>query len=372
GFYAHSLDEERPVEDFHADQLVEIVDITDQVESRTAGLSGINLTEARADALEAITDEIQEERGGEDAGWIVEPVTLYNGAVFSAYVFRRYENAKLVMAPELQIGFFGGDPDNFTYPRYNLDFSFFRLYDDDGSPLRTDAYFQWSPEGVSEDDVVFIIGNPGSTSRLQTVAQLEFRRDIGDAYVLDFIRDRVDVLRGFIDAYPEVAEERDLRNSLFELLNEEKARVGQLRGLRDPVILARRKAAQEELLDSLATKPELKDRFGGMFDDMAEIQEQERELAPGFGAFLGLSSAELASPTLHRALVAFQVLNVQSRGGPSETIADLLEELRGVADTPAELDEGLIEARIGDFIEYYGEDSWVQNILEGRTPEGAA
>ncbi|MGD2070263.1 MAG: S46 family peptidase, partial [Gemmatimonadota bacterium] len=158
GFYARSLDEERPVEDFHADQLVEIVDISAEVEERTAGLAGGNLLEARENALEDIQERMQDERGGEDAGWVVETISLYNGARFSAYVFRRYDNVKLVMAPELQIGFFGGDPDNFTYPRYNLDFSFFRIYDDEGEPLRTENWFQWSDRGAEAGDPIFIIG----------------------------------------------------------------------------------------------------------------------------------------------------------------------------------------------------------------------
>ena len=94
-------------------------------------------------------------------------ISLYNGGRTSAYVFRRFTDAKLVMAPELQIGFFGGDPDNFTYPRYNMDFAFFRLYDEAGAPLSSDTYFPFDRDGLSEGDPIFIVGNPGSTSRLQ-------------------------------------------------------------------------------------------------------------------------------------------------------------------------------------------------------------
>jgi hypothetical protein len=99
-------------------------------------------------------------------------ISLWNGGYYSAYVFHRYQNVKLVAAPELQIGFFGGDPDNFTYPRYNLDFSFFRIYGDDGKPLESQQYFQWAANGAQPGEAVFVIGNPGSTSRLQSVAEL--------------------------------------------------------------------------------------------------------------------------------------------------------------------------------------------------------
>ena len=372
GFYARSLEEEREVEDFDADQLVEIVDITPEVEERTIGLVGGNLVEAREEVMEEIGNRLQEERGGEEEGWIVEPISLYNGAKASAYVFRRYSNAKLVMAPELQIGFFGGDPDNFTYPRYNLDFSFFRIYDDDGTPLPTENYFRFASDGVEEGDVVFIIGNPGSTSRLQTVAELEFRRDVGDALVLQFFKNRMEVLSSYIDAFPTIAEEFDLRNSLFSLENQRKAMEGQIAGMRDPVILARRRAAQEEVLEGLRHDPLLIEEYGDVFDEMKELQDEKRELEKGFGAFLALTAPDFASPTLQRAFVSFQLLGAQRAGAPPATLSGLMDQLREVPDKPAELDEGLIEARILEFIEHYGEDSWVQDILDGRTPEGAA
>ena len=127
-------------------------------------------------------------------------ISLYNGGRTSAYVFRRYTHAKLVMAPELQIGFFGGDPDNFTYPRYNLDFAFFRIYDDEGVPLRSDPYFAFDTDGLEEGDPIFIIGNPGTTNRLQTVAELEFRRDVSDRGVIQLLRSRMAVLDEYIQA----------------------------------------------------------------------------------------------------------------------------------------------------------------------------
>ena len=147
---------------------------------------------------------------------------------------------------------------------------------------------------------------------------------------------------------------------------------GQIEGLRDPTILARREASQAALMDSIQADPELAEAYGDLFEEMAEIQEEKRELEAGFGAFLGLSAEDFASPTLHRALIAFQILNVQRSGGPSAQLESLLEQLRGVEDRPAELDEELIRARIDEFIARYGEDSWVQEILQGRSPEGAA
>ena len=111
----------------------------------------------------------------------MEVTALYNGGRYSAYTYRRFTDVRMVAAAELQLGNFGGDPDNFTYPRYMLDFAFLRAYGSDGEPLETDHYFNWSLEGVEEGDPVFVIGSPGPTNRLNTVAQLEFQRDVSVA-----------------------------------------------------------------------------------------------------------------------------------------------------------------------------------------------
>ena len=240
GFRATDLADERPVEDFEADQLVEIVDVTEEVNAAVDAVAADQRGEVRESLLEEIEARILEQRGGEDSGYAVEMISLYNGGRTSAYVFRRYTNVKLVMAPELQIGFFGGDPDNFTFPRYNLDFSLFRVYGDDGDPLATENYFPFDKDGLQEGDPIFIVGNPGSTHRLQTVAELEFRRDISDRYLLETFRRRMRVLDAFIQANPEVAEQHNLRNEYFSLSNSEEAYDGQIRGLEDPLIIARR------------------------------------------------------------------------------------------------------------------------------------
>ena len=177
GFSARSLAEERPVDDMYMDQLVDIADVTEQVTAMIDAAGAQTDAEAAAAATEAV--ESMEETMSADVGdgFTVQVVALYNGGRYSAYTYRRYTDVRLVMAPEARLGYFGGDFDNFTYPRYALDFSFFRIYGDDGQPLHTDHYFPLSTEGVDEDDLIFVVGNPGSTSRGLTVAQLETTRD---------------------------------------------------------------------------------------------------------------------------------------------------------------------------------------------------
>jgi hypothetical protein len=295
-------------------------------------------------------------------------VSLYNGGRTSAYVFRRYTNAKLVAAPELQMGYFGGDPDNFTFPRYALDFAFFRIYGDDGQQLADHAYFPEEKDGLREGDAIFIVGNPGSTSRLQTVAELEFRRDVGDRNTTEFYRTRMEALGAFIEAYPVEAEALDLRNSWFSLSNSLKAFRGRLSGLEDPIIIARRMDTERRFQAAIDARPDLAARYGSLIAQMADLQDQKRELAAPFSTFLGFGSPDLGSSSLFRAFFAFQVLNARQGGAPPEALEGLFEQIRSVPDQPPELDRLLLEARLSDMVRYYGADSEIaQAALGGMT-----
>ena len=371
GFYARTRAEERTIEEFEADQLIDIVDVTDEVESRLRGRRDEERSEAQEEAFEEIQERIVRERGGENAGIHVEVISLFAGGHYSAYVFRRYTNVKLVMAPELQIGFYGGDPDNFTYPRYNLDFSFLRVYDDQGDPLNTgEQYFKLDDDGLRPGDAVFVIGNPGSTSRLQTVAELEFRRDAGDRGVLSFLENRIEVLQRFAEENPEAARRLDLAGDIFSLQNSQKAYTGQLRGLADPIILTKRLRAQEELQDSLQT-PAWRAEYGGLIERMAQLQEEKRAQAPGYASFLALSNEDYEASTFVRALLGLQIMNI-GRANP-QAAASLRTIFRDIDDKPAELEIALMATRLREFADNYGAGTpWVQQILQGRTLEEAA
>lgn len=373
GLVTTGLADERPVEDFEADKLIAIVDVTDEVNAALDALPAGQRADAREGLLEEIEARILDEHGGEDSGHVVEMISLYNGGRTSAYVFRRYTNAKLVMAPELQIGFYGGEPDNFSYPRYNLDFAFFRIYDDDGTPLASDPYFAFDRDGLQPGDLVFIVGNPGTTNRLQTVAELEFRRDVSDRSVLDLLESRLEVLGAYIEENPELAEELDLRNTYFGLSNSLEAYSGQVQGLQDLVIIARRRDTERDFQAAIEADPTLRDRYGSLIADMAELQQRKRAQAPGFGAFLAMTSPEMESSTLHRALIAFQVLSARQGGAPADQIEPLMEQLRAVPDQPIELDQALMTARFQDFVDFYSADSPLATaVLQGQGVEARA
>ena len=364
GFYAATLADERPVEDLYLDQLIAIVDVTDEMD--VAG-------DADRDAVsERISERIAAEHRGDDSV-VVEMIALWNGAKTSAYVFQRFTDLRLVLAPELQLGAFGGDPDNFTYPRYALDMAFYRVYDQGGGPYAPEFFFPWSRESVGEGDAVFMIGNPGSTSRLQTVAELEFRRDVGDKATLDFITSRVDVLQSFVEDFPEEAEELDLRNAVFSLQNSQKAYRGILAGLHDPVIMARRQDNQDRFRAAIEADPALAAEYGGLIDQLAVLQEQKREYAAELGAFIALGNPDYDAAIINRGILAFQYVNMRGGGAPAEAVAELMANMRSVGRQPLELQRRLLAARLEEFERCFGANSEIaRQILAGRSPEAAA
>jgi hypothetical protein len=364
GFYAETMQAERLVEDLYVDQLVEIEDVTARVDAAVAGMeTDAERINARQEEIAAIEAEMAD---GDDLE--VQVISLYNGGQYSAYVFRRYDDVRLVFAPEDALGFFGGDPDNFTFPRYALDFALLRAYGDDGEPVDSeDHYFPWSPSGTEVGELVFVIGNPGSTTRLQTVAQLEYRRDVQEPAILNLYASRADVYRDFADAYPDAPETPEIEDTFFSLSNARKAYTGRVEGLRDPYIIARRGALEREFRDALMADADLAAEYGPLLDQLAQNRAEARQFGAEYGAFLGMNpGSPVASNVMTRALFAYAYGQTQNPG--------LREAALGIEeDRPEALEIGLLEARLRDFVTYFGEGSpIVRDVLEGRTPEQAA
>jgi len=254
GFYATSLDEERPIPNYYVDQLVAVEDVSDELlQALDQAPTDAGREEARQEVISRIQARISPRHSGGEGTIRVEVTALYNGGRYSAYTYRRFTDVRMVAAAELQLGFFGGDPDNFTYPRYALDFAFLRVYGSDGQPLETEHFFTWSQDGVEEGDVVFVIGNPGPTNRLNTVTQLEFQRDVSVAAQKSFLGSRLAIMKEFYEAHPDEGEAMGLRDQMFGLSNSLKANSGRLNALRDPVIMAR-KADGERLFQASSVR----------------------------------------------------------------------------------------------------------------------
>ena len=369
GFYAASLGDERRAPDMYADQLIAIADVTDEVYAALEGMeTDAERAEARQAAIDGIEERIAREAGGEEADMHVEVIDLYHGGRYSAYTFLRYTDVRLVLAPELQIGYYGGDPDNFTFPRYNLDISFFRVYDDEGHPLQTDNYFAWSEKGVEEGDAVFVIGNPGSTFRLETVAQLEFRRDAREPAVLNFYSTRAAALQAFVDEHPDDPGVPTKRDLIFSLLNSEKLYKGRVKALNDPMVMARRADTERQLREAIDADADLSARYGDALDRMAQVQQGKRDLGEEFGAFLALTNPNLSSATMRRAILAHRYLKA-----PGEAQSQLREQLEGIEDLPPSLEEDFLALRLEDFRNYLGADmTRVMGTMDDQSSMAAA
>jgi hypothetical protein len=367
GFIAGGIGEERTVDGMWADQLVGITDVTDEIHNRIeTAQTDAERAEARRAAIEAVVSRIRQQAG---PGHNVEVISLYNGARYSAYTFRRYSDVRLVMAPELQLGYYGGDADNFTYPRYSLDMTFFRVYDG-GRPLRTANYYPWSEAGFSEGDPVFILGNPGSTNRLETVAQLEFRRDVSERYLLDWINLRVAALESHLADNPS----DEIRNQLFGLLNAQKLYEGRLRGLQDPVLMARRRDTERRIRAAIDGDDTMRGTYGGLHVTMQELQTQRREYAASHAAFFGLTpQSSLGSAVMRRAMIVARMEQQRSEGAGPDQLAPLRQQLQQVQDQPRDLQERYLADRLAAFRQHLGAShEAVEQILGGRTPADVA
>jgi hypothetical protein len=373
GFFARDLAAERRIPNYHADQLVAIEDVSAEVFTATdAVLDDAERQQVRRATLARIEQRLRAQHAGA-FDIHVQVVALYQGGRYSAYVFRRFTDVRLVAAAELLVGFFGGDPDNFTYPRYSLDFAFLRVYDEHGRPYRPEQHFAWGSAGVAEGDAVFVIGNPGATSRLTTVAQLEFFRDVMLPAQIALFSSRLAALRAFHEADPVRSEALTIRNRAFSISNRLKAATGRLDALHQPLVMARRADAERQFLDSLRARPELQQRYGDVVQRLAAVQRRKEELGREYGAFLQFDSAAYWPATLRRGLAAHELLAARAAGAPANTLAAMTQRLLLVADNPRELELDFLSAQITDLQRSLGPaDTIVRTALSGRAAPDAA
>lgn len=273
GFFAKTLKDERPVPGLYVDQLVMIKDVTDEVQSAIdKGKTPEEKAKNKRDIFQTITD-----RENKATDLRTSITTLFNGGKYSLYGYKRYNDVRLVFAPEEEIAYFGGDPDNFTYPRYDLDVSFFRVYGKDGKPLKTKHYFHWSPNGSKPGEPVFIVGNPGRTSRLKTVAQLKYFRDIQYPRTLDLINGLMNVYSQIMKKNPE--RKAKLQNTYFGFSNSQKAYTGMLKGLRNPVLMQKKIDFENTFKKAVHSNPKLNGLYGNLWGKIKATRAQIRKIS---------------------------------------------------------------------------------------------
>src|SRR5262245_2492275 len=281
GFFARTPAEEVPCPDIEMDILWAIEDVT----ARVTGAAAAAKTAAEANDLRRREMSKIEKEAGERTGLKCEMVTLYQGGAYHLYEYRSYTDVRLVMAPEKGIAFFGGDPDNFEYPRYDLDMCFFRIYDK-GKPLAAEHHLEWSPDGTKANELVFVAGHPGRTERLYTVAHLEFLRDVVYPIALRNLWRREVQLQTFSGRSEE--NRRIAEGDLFGYQNSRKARTGILQGLQDARLMEKKRAAEQKLRAAVAAKPEWQKQWGDAWEKIEKAEAAyagfyERYASPGVG-----------------------------------------------------------------------------------------
>lgn len=373
GFFAKSLAAERAIPNMYVDQLIDVRDISAEV---FAAADKGTTDQERASLRTRTANSIRQRMIGErnDTTYFVQVIALYNGGRYSAYTFKRYRNVKLVAAAELQMGFFGGDADNFTYPRYALDFAFLRVYDDKGQPLQTPNYFNWSTTGVGEGDAVFVIGSPGPTTRLQTIAQLEYQRDVSVPTAIRALTNRMNALHEFYAENPVEGEKLDIRNRAFGLSNSLKSSIGQLEALQNAVIMARKRDAERQFKAALAAKPDMQTRYGNVLDRIAALQPDKRALAPEIGAFSQWMNPDGESALMIRAMSTLSYLNAVRGGAGADSLAAMRKRLIAIEDNPASLERRFLATRLSDFQHYLPANSPILQaaIVGGNVDESVA
>ncbi|MFI5279265.1 MAG: S46 family peptidase [Gemmatimonadales bacterium] len=266
GFYARARSDERSCgPDYWVDQLLSISDVTDSVTAAVAAAPATRAAELRAAAIQALERACR--AGAPDLNCQV--VTMYRGGQYKLYRFRRFTDIRLVFAPEDKITFFGGDPDNFTYPRHDLDMSFYRAYVN-GEPAHPE-FFRFSRAGSSEGDLVFVVGNPGSTGRLNTMAQIEFLRDVQYPAQLAALAKQIAVYHSF-DADPQRGSA--LRNTVFGAENTQKAIIGYQSGLLDAQLMNRKREWEQDFRNRVNADAGLRRQYGDAWTSTQAIRRQ--------------------------------------------------------------------------------------------------
>ena len=271
GYTAAAQKDELKCPAVEVNQLVEIRDVTAQIHGATKGLEGEKLQAAERAARAKLEKDCSEE--GPDVRCDV--VSLYQGGQFALHKYQRFQDVRLVWAPEQDVAFFGGDPDNFEFPRYVLDATFLRVYRD-GKPAPTPHHFKWSQAGAKENELVFVSGNPGRTSRLDTIAKLEYARDIGLPERLLYLAE----LRGMLNQYARRGAEyaRTSEQLRFGVENSLKALRGRREALVDEAFFAQKIAEEKKLRDRVMADPKLKAEFGGAWDQVAQATQKLRQV----------------------------------------------------------------------------------------------
>jgi hypothetical protein len=369
GYYAKTQAEEAKCPDLELNQLIGMEDVTARVKQAVKPeMSTADAGRAQRAAMSQIEKDC-----AATSGLRCDVVTFYSGEVYNLYKYKKYTDVRLVFAPEFDAAFFGGDPDNFTYPRYDLDITFFRVYEND-QPAHIEHYLHWSRDGVKDNELIFVSGHPGSTGRLRTVAQLEFLKDLDYPARLETYKRRIALLQNFSAQSEENA--RIAKEDIFGYQNSFKAITGYLEGLNDEV-MASKKAEEAKLQASFQADPKNKSA-ANPWDEIAGTVKLQREIylpysylekmrgfsseLANFARWIVRSTAEKTKPN-----------DVRLREYRDSALPSLEQELFSTAPLYKSLETVLLADSLAQMRDALGADNPdVQKALNGKSPEEAA
>jgi len=368
GFYARTQAEEVKCPDLELNVLVSMENVTARVLSvLKPGMSDKESNDARKSEIAKIEKESLDKTGLRS-----DVISLYQGGEYWLYCYKKYTEVRMVFAPEQQIAFFGGDPDNFTYPRYDLDMAIFRVYEND-KPADTSNYLKWNPQGAADGELVFVSGNPGSTERLSTMAQLEDQRDCLYPLLLKTYKRRLGVLKQYAALGPEQA--REATRQIFGIENSLKAFTGEYEGLQDKNLLAKRQKEEIEFRAKVDGNPEWKAAYGSAWDEIAKAEKlyMTRLKDTRFRSVRASSMAQNALTIVQYVAEVQKPDGERLDGFHDSELESLRFRLLSPAPVYPKMEEALLADSLQETLEELGpNDVFIQTVLNGRSPKEVA
>ena len=368
GFAAATLTDEKKCAGLYVDQLQSIQDVTKRVRAAITGKTPAEQASQRTAVIAQIQTECNQQ-----TQLTCQVVNLYQGGIYSLYRYRRFNDVRLVMAPEGDIAFFGGDPDNFTYPRYDLDLTLLRVYENNLPYAPTD-YLKWSPGGAVENELVFVVGNPGSTGRLNTISQMEFLRDVSYPATLAAYKRALAIYAQL--ALTDTSAARRYQNDVFGVANSQKAVTGYRAGLLDTLSMAKKRAFERELRARVAADPKLQAEYGGAWDAITAAQRELATFNPQL-RYTGFASGSTLLP------MAAQLVRIASESGKPDSArlapyrGQGIANMTGMLSRPVPIDTAYERLALAAQLraaqsELPANDPFLRVALGGRTPEAVA
>jgi hypothetical protein len=371
GFVAKTRAEEIKAPSLELNVLQSIEDVTSRVNGAVKpGTNDAGAFAARSAEIAAIEAESLKATGLRS-----DVVTLYQGGQYNLYRYKKYTDVRLVFVPEFQAAFFGGDPDNFNFPRFNIDMALVRVYEND-QPVHPEHYFKWSTAGAKERSLVFVTGNPGSTSRLDTVAHLEQLRDTSIPIIIRLLERREAMLKKYMLLGEE--QTRQGQNELNGVQNALKVYRGQLAGLKDPSLMARKTKEEQALRKSIAANPERQKIYGDAWDAIAKAHKTYPSYIRDRRIFEQLGGFNSTLFDFARTLVRLAAENEKPN---AERLPEYTDARRASLElalySPAPIHEDFEKLKLADslafMVELLGADNaLVKQVLDGKSPEARA